>query len=176
MIFHDWPFLQGSTAGRLPVASLTVHLLHLPRQLRHLQKADIAVWGVSALEMDDNLGRQSLSHLPAPGEQRSLCKDKASSSSTNCCTEFNHWHSPKPSDNQFCSQVCKLLLFRRLGNSLIPLETFSATSPTPPGDTDPPSVLLSVLAGKCLAMPAFFPDELSMINRPDKESPSVWAL
>lgn len=57
-------------------------------------------------EGDENSGRQSLTHLPAPGEQRSLSKGKASSSSTNCCTEFNHWHSAMPSDNQFCSQVC----------------------------------------------------------------------
>lgn len=68
-------------------------------------------------EREENLGRQSPNPLPAPGEQRSLSKDKASSSSTNCCTEFNHWHSPMPSDNQLCSQVCKLLLFRRLATA-----------------------------------------------------------
>lgn len=51
------------------------------------------------------------------------------------------------------------------------LEALSAISPTPPGDADPPSVLLSVLTGKRLAMPALFPDELSVFSRPRQQEP-----
>lgn len=121
-------------------------------------------------ERDENLGRQSLTHLPAPGEQRSLSKGKASSSSTNCCTNLTiGTHQCQVTISS--AAKCVTATLQKTGNSSIPLEALSATSPTPPGDTDPPSVLLSLLAGNCPAMPAFLPDELSVINRPRQGEP-----
>lgn len=167
--FHDWPFFQGSTADRLPVAPLRVPLLHLPRQFRYLQRADKAVSGAFAFRkgMRTWAGKVLLfCQLPETRDLQARIRPavQAPTAALNL-TIGTHQCQVTIRSAARCVSCYSSEDWQQLDSS----GSLSATSPTPPGDTDPPSVLLSVLARKCLAMPAFFPDELSVINRPRQE-------